>query len=299
MDGTTHTAAGTRFDIETILAMVKAYRTRHGPEDVELAGTRIRLSKSVLRTFALDGTCCAACELQASHFELAALPAKNGMSEHLTLQLVGYQEGTRTVFTQDHSWAQSLGGGNEPANLKTMCQTCNHRKSKLENKLVNLLRAEAGLLPNGRYSGSKEMPDLKAAMKAAGKLSIWQSLAQTYGAPRCLDPLPPERITLFAARMKVRAAALGLDVKHYQKCCEHAGQSRAAAPEERPHQTHADQVGLSLNAFIVAQMDYNERHQSPSKVAQSLVQSARALGLQVLTPEILLEPAKARRSRRP
>lgn len=180
---------GTQLPIEPVLAMILAYHTDQGPGQVVLNGAHLRFDKSVLRTFALSGSCCAECKLQASHFELMQSTPQAGQPNQMFLQLIAIQRKNRIVFTQDHILARSLGGTDDSNNLTTMCKNCNLAKSKKEHALLVRLRSEARLTQDGWDPLTQTTPLLRDALAAVGKLSLWEQERKTYAKDK---PHPEE-----------------------------------------------------------------------------------------------------------
>jgi ribosomal protein L37E len=126
--------AGTS-SIDNVIALIRANMDK--PNDktrVLVAGQQVKVTSLRLRTFALKGTTCSCCGLQASFFAVERDMGKVARGEQFYhLNLWGIDEnGDEMLFTHDHTLAQALGGKNDLSNTTTMCIRCNHEKGILE-----------------------------------------------------------------------------------------------------------------------------------------------------------------------
>ena len=92
-------------------------------DDVE-----VKVSSLRLRCFAIHGTTCSSCKLQASFFAF-----ENNGAHNWHLNLYGIRDEQEVLFTHDHTIARSQGGADKIENTTTMCAPCNHTKSLTEH----------------------------------------------------------------------------------------------------------------------------------------------------------------------
>jgi len=98
-------------------------------ERLLVGGHPVKLSSLRLLTFAVHGTKCVSCGLEATHFAIEK-QIFNPCTDHPHLNLYGVDaEGTEVLFTHDHVLAQGLGGIDHLSNTQTMCYPCNQEKS--------------------------------------------------------------------------------------------------------------------------------------------------------------------------
>jgi hypothetical protein len=90
-----------------------------------LLGNSVSIASTRLRCFALKGTACSCCGLQAKYFALEKAP--NQVPFHLNLYSID-KDGAEVLMTRDHVHPQALGGHNGIKNSQTMCFPCNQRK---------------------------------------------------------------------------------------------------------------------------------------------------------------------------
>lgn len=86
----------------------------------------VKVSSLRLRTFALKGTKCSCCGLEATHFNIECAVA-NKNQWHLNLYAGDI------LFTHDHTLSRGMGGADAIENTTTMCYPCNFEKSKSED----------------------------------------------------------------------------------------------------------------------------------------------------------------------
>ena len=101
----------------------------------EINGTPVGTTSLRLRTFAVHGTKCSACGLDASYFAIERCESRD-KNIPFHLNLYGVRNGTEILFTHDHKLARSLGGKDHLSNTQTMCTICNSIKSIEETKLT-------------------------------------------------------------------------------------------------------------------------------------------------------------------
>lgn len=125
---------------EVLPVINEVCRTQNSKEKrfLEFQGATVKIAYSSLRlrTFAVKGTRCAACDLEASHF---AIEKSRGVNENYHINLWGIKDGREVLFTHDHILARSLGGADNMANSQPMCSPCNGKKSKLEQNILKQL----------------------------------------------------------------------------------------------------------------------------------------------------------------
>lgn len=91
-----------------------------------------------LRTFALKGTTCVFCQMQATHFAVEKFASSREERYHLNLWAkVGDQE---VLFTHDHGLARALGGADTLENAQPACAPCNSHKGSREGKIAKILK---------------------------------------------------------------------------------------------------------------------------------------------------------------
>lgn len=161
--------------------------------------------------------------------------------------------------------------------------------------LVRHLRAEAGLMPDGRQPGTLATPHLGAALRAAGKYHLWAEQAQRHGAPRPASPLDAERLTEMKLRLESRAAALGLTPDQYRAGCETLARDQVVPPEARRLEPHAAQMAMSLAAYRLFHDDYGSRLEAAPSIARRLVATAHEAGIAIQPARVIPVPAKPRR----
>lgn len=112
--------------IETIKSQIGQ---RKGKGKVEFLGQTVNCTSLRLRTFALKGTVCSKCGLEATHFALERTNHPTHANSPYHLNLWGIKDGREILFTHDHTLARSLGGLDNLSNTTTMCEPCNSKKA--------------------------------------------------------------------------------------------------------------------------------------------------------------------------
>lgn len=100
----------------------------------EIDGLEVKVSSLRMRCFAIHGTACSKCGLQASFFAFEKPAFSKITNENWHLNLYGLKDGEEVLFTHDHTLARALGGKDRIENVTTMCQPCNHEKSIAEGE---------------------------------------------------------------------------------------------------------------------------------------------------------------------
>jgi 5-methylcytosine-specific restriction endonuclease McrA len=96
---------------------------------VVIDGDKLKVSSLRLRCFALHGTTCSCCGLEASHF---AVESNDQTVTTMHLNLYGIKDGEDVLFTHDHTLSRGNGGADRIENVTTMCSPCNWAKSLTE-----------------------------------------------------------------------------------------------------------------------------------------------------------------------
>lgn len=119
--------------VQVILANVdmpeKKERALVGSYEVHVTSLR-------LRTFALKGTKCYICGLEATHFSIDNFSTKSKL-EHPHMNLWGVTaDGEGMLFTHDHIMSRGRGGKDNLKNTITCCSKCNTSKAVVENAIT-------------------------------------------------------------------------------------------------------------------------------------------------------------------
>ena len=105
------------FSIEMVHGLVAA-----GVSNVNIKGTKIKVSGQRLVVFATKGVTCVTCKRVGRFYAIERHQGSVGF--HLNL----YTD-CGMLMTQDHIHPVSKGGSNAIGNLQPMCSSCNSRKS--------------------------------------------------------------------------------------------------------------------------------------------------------------------------
>lgn len=127
--------------IELVIQAVNASLNSYGKEKAEIDGVVVKVTSKRMRTFAVHGTKCSCCGLQATHFAFERPLSSKIKNEAWHLNLYGVDgDGDEVLFTHDHTLARALGGEDSLKNTTTMCSPCNFQKSLKETEEVRLRR---------------------------------------------------------------------------------------------------------------------------------------------------------------
>lgn len=126
--------------IEVITSLIGQ---RKGKGKAEFDGQIVNCTSLRLRTFALKGTVCSCCGLEATHFALERTNHPSHANSPYHLNLWGIKDGREILFTHDHTLARSLGGLDNLSNTTTMCEPCNSNKAVGEQLEAERRRAVA------------------------------------------------------------------------------------------------------------------------------------------------------------
>lgn len=118
--------------IEDVLPIISKYLNEPLRKKIrdDVAGYKVKVTGVRLRTFAMHGTTCSKCGLQATHFAIETTKFGTDHGAHLNLW-ASTPEG-EVLITHDHTLARGLGGKDHPDNTTTMCRPCNAEKSVAE-----------------------------------------------------------------------------------------------------------------------------------------------------------------------
>lgn len=120
---------------EVLPVINEVCRTQNSKEKrfLEFQGATVKIAYTSLRlrTFAVKGTRCVCCGLEASFF---AVEKSRGVKEAYHINLWGVKDGNEVLFTHDHILARALGGADNMSNSQTMCGPCNWKKGKVEGE---------------------------------------------------------------------------------------------------------------------------------------------------------------------
>lgn len=124
-------------DLEQVLPVILSSIPNGNPNSKDKVSATIddvlvKVSSLRLRTFAIHGTTCSSCGLQASFFAF-----ENNGAHNWHLNLYGTKEDKDVLFTHDHTLARSAGGTDRIENTTTMCSPCNFTKSLTEPRHHN------------------------------------------------------------------------------------------------------------------------------------------------------------------
>lgn len=151
--------------------VIDAYRNNHQVTHIVINGEQVGMQSLRLQTFFHHGLQCSACGLRASHFAVERNFRRPG-TYHLNLWGAN-KNGVEVLFTHDHTLARSLGGANHLSNTTTMCESCNTKKSKVEQQLKKLKdKGHDVVIPHPELTAEvvwKPKADTRAERKASAR----------------------------------------------------------------------------------------------------------------------------------
>lgn len=121
-----------RLNVADTLALIQDHQKPGATSWARIRGFRVSVTKASLQTFAVHGTTCRGCGMEATHFQIEPHPNPESSTHAYTLRLYGEHEGEPVLFTQDHTLARCLGGSDDLFNRAPMCYTCNQLKAAAE-----------------------------------------------------------------------------------------------------------------------------------------------------------------------
>jgi hypothetical protein len=115
-----------------------------------IPGIRTNIKSLRLKTFAVKGTSCSKCGIQATHFAIENnhrnLDTDRGEYSGYHLNMWAIKDGEEILMTHDHTIARGLGGEDGINNTSTMCHDCNTKKAVEESREAQRRRNEVKCL---------------------------------------------------------------------------------------------------------------------------------------------------------
>lgn len=156
-----------RLSLKHTLALIAEHLDPNTPHWSFIQKYRVILRRGPLETFAVHGTTCRGCGLEATHFQLDPHDQAEFRNTWHLLHLYAEKDGELILFTQDHTIARCLGGTDDLFNRAPMCYPCNQAKAKAE---ADLAKSTTPMAPvrKAKAKPSKAKP---------AKLMIWTGKA--------------------------------------------------------------------------------------------------------------------------